>query len=113
MKAAVFPEERNHPIAQSGSSIVHYGPTTMNRFQSIIVTCPSGSTGTQVSPQEANRNAGLLDGSWLLEAHSCDGLQGHDRKQLKNAEDQSNQNSLVTAQMKRKQLGGGTSPHHL
>lgn len=53
------------------------------RYQYISVTCPSSSAGAQVSAQQADRNTGLLDGSWLLEAHSCDGLKGHERKQLK------------------------------
>ncbi len=52
----------------------------MNWSQYIIVTCPSSSAGTQISAQQANRNAGLLDGSRLLEAQSCDGLQGHNRR---------------------------------
>lgn len=41
----------------------------------IRVTCPSSSAGTQVSAQQANWNTGLLDGGWLLEAQSSDGLQ--------------------------------------
>lgn len=47
----------------------------MNWSQYIRVTCPSSSAGTQVSAQQSDWNTGLLDGGWLLEAQSSDGLQ--------------------------------------
>lgn len=70
MKAAVFPEERNHFINKPGPSVNTWS-------QHISVTCPSSSAGAQVSAQQAHGNTGLLDGGRLLEAQSCDGLHGH------------------------------------
>lgn len=62
----------------------------MTWFQYISFTCPSSSAGTQVSAQQADRNTGLLDGSWLLEAHCCDGLQRHERRHLKKTQKEMN-----------------------
>lgn len=44
----------------------------------ILFTCPSGCTGTDILPQQTHRYAGLLDWGGLLEAHDCNGLKRKD-----------------------------------
>lgn len=66
MKAAVFPEGQKG----SGTSLCQ------SEAECNSITCPSSSTGTQVSTQEANRNTGLLDWSRQFKAEGCDCLQG-------------------------------------
>lgn len=74
MNAAVFPAHKE------SFQLAHQDPGLGARSQygrlvpAHQVTCPSGGAGTQVSAQQADGDARLLDGGGLLKAQSCDGL---------------------------------------
>lgn len=78
-------ERSRLPCAQGIISVSPSGSGTTARSQcdqlvpAYHFTCPSGGAGTQVSAQQADGDARLLDGGRLLKAQSCDGLT--DRKQ--------------------------------